>query len=310
MTKQSIFSPKSWLAFELNVLRRLEFKTAAIPFTGNPALGVYLKRSDVRVLSNDLLRSSWTKALASIQNNSESLSEENVAAILNDAYVPRHKLRNPSLRKWFGETDAWWFDNIRQNIDKLESPFAFAIAATLAMSVGDYVLSFSDETGELRQPLSSVYRRLWLSTPPIVNNGQNNSCQNKTAEDFIAETYADLMFLRLPAADGGARIAVADRAVWREEWLRGGDTFWSDFETARNGKLGGPVATKSQYLTILGHALRTASHIKNWAIAHVEGGMISTQEIVDVISEIRKVETIYSKDFSELTGAKTVIITA
>src|SRR5687768_9892228 len=147
--------PQSWLAFELNILRRLDFRSATLPFTGDPTLGSYLKRRDVRVLANDLLQSTWTKAVATIQNNGEKLSDADVNTVLEDVYIPRHKLTNTALRSWFSETDSWWFDNVRQNLDKLESPFAFAIGASVAMAVGDYVLSFTEETHELRQPLSN-----------------------------------------------------------------------------------------------------------------------------------------------------------
>jgi len=310
MIGHSITTPKSWLAFELNILRRLEFKSAALPFAGNPVLGMYLKRRDVRVLSNDLLQSAWTKSVAAIQNNGDKLSGDDVNIVLEDVYVPRHKLQNPSLRTWFNETDSWWFDNVRQNIDTLRSPFGSAIAASIAMSVGDYVLSFSAETLELRQPLSNVFRRLWSVLPSPVNNGQNNISQNKTANEFIAETFTDLMFLRLPTAGGGGRTGHPDKSVWREEWLRSGDDFWGEFEASRSGKLGAPVHTTSQYLRLLEETLRTASHIKTWAIAHVEGGMVSTQDIVEVIGRIRRVDTIFTKDFSELTGTRAVIITA
>ena len=303
-------SPTSWLAFELNILRRLDFKSVALPFTNDPTLGTYLKRRDVRVLANDLLQSSWTKAVASIQNNSERLSDDDVNNILEDVYVPRHKLHNPALRNWFTETDSWWFDNIRQNLDKLQSPFAFAVGASLVMQVGDYVMSFTPDTLELRQPLSTVYRRLWTIQPDPVNNGQNNSCQNKSPNEFIAESFTDLMFLRLPASAAGSTRGFSDKILWREEWLRGGDDFWPDVENARNGRLGMPVETKSQYLRLLEETLRTASHIKNWAIAHVERGFISTQDLVEVIGRIRRVDTIFTKDFSELTGTKAVIITA
>ena len=303
-------TPTNWLGFELNVLRRLDFKSVALPFTGEPTLGAYLKRRDVRVLANDLLQSSWTKAVASIQNNSEKLSDDDVNNVLEDVYVPRHKLNNPALRTWFNETDSWWFDNVRRNLDRLNSPFSFAIAASLAMSVGDYVMSFTPETLELRQPLSTVYRRLWTILPDPVNNGQNNTCQNKGPNDFIAESFADLMFLRLPASGAGTMRGFADRVLWREEWLRGGDDFWNDVEQTRTGKLGMRVETKSQYLRLVEETLRTASHIKTWAVAHVESGFISTQDLVEVIGRIRRVETIYTKDFSELTGTKAVVITA
>ena len=197
--------PASWLAFDLNILRRLDFKSVAMPFTNDPAIGLYLKRRRARVLANDLLQSAWTRAVAEIQNNGEKLSDDDINLVLEDVYIPRHRLNNAALRNWFSETDSWWFDNVRQNVDRLDSPFKVAIAAYLAMAVGDYVLSFTDDTLEFRQPLSTVYRRLWTIFPEPVNNGQNNNCQNKTPDEFIAESYTDLMFLRLPSAGAVGR---------------------------------------------------------------------------------------------------------
>ena len=106
-------TPRGWLAFEQNVLARMDFKSAILPFTSDPALGVFLKRRGVRVSANDLMQSAWTRAVAAIQNSSERLSDDDVNAVLEDVYVPGHKLRNPALRGWFTETDSWWFDNVR-----------------------------------------------------------------------------------------------------------------------------------------------------------------------------------------------------
>ena len=303
-------TPKSWLAFDLNVMRRLTFGSIAIPFTDQSALPAYLKRWSVRVAANDPLQSAWAKAFARVANSREQLSADDVNIVLDEAYVPRYRLQNPALTSWFTETDSWWFDNIRQNIDRLPSPVSRAIASAIAMDAGEYVLSFTDETRELRQPLSNVYRRLWSVQPEPYDNGQNNTCQNKSADDFIAETPADLMFLRLPSAHAQSTRMRLGRAAWREEWLRGGSDFWNDLESNARGKLGAPTETKSQYLHLLEETLRRASHIKGWAIAHVETGFIQTQDIVESIGRIRRVETVYTKDFSELTGTKAVIITA
>ena len=311
MLNKSAAAPKSWLAFELNVLRRLKFASAALPFTSEPNLGAYLKRWNARVSANDLTQSAWAKAIAAIQNNTEKLSEDDVNLVLEDAYVPRYRLQNESLKNWFNETDAWWFDNVRNNIENLASPVAHAIALSIAMSVGDYVLSFTEENRELRQPLSAVFRRLWSVLPEPFNNNQTNACQNRTAYEFIAESReADLMFLRLPQAHKKSLREFLDWTAWREEWLRGGDGFWNDLEAAQGGRLGSLVETKYQYLRHLEEILQTAAHISVWAIAHVEDGFISTQEITDVIARIRRVDTIFTKDFSELTGMKAVIITA
>jgi hypothetical protein len=304
-------SPKGWLAFELNVLRRLKFSSAAFPFTHTPALGSYLKRWDIRVQANDPLQSTWTRANAFIPNNGEKLTADDVNVILEDAYVPRYKLQNPALRNWFTETDSWWFDNVRQNLEKLQTPVLRALAASLAMATGDYVHSFTEDTRELRQPLSNVFRRLWTLQPEPYNNGRNNSCQNRPVNEFLAEcTGADLMFLRLPEPHSQHLRASLGPAAWREEWLRGGDDFWETAETEQSGRLGMPTETKSQYLRLFEETLRTASHIGTFALAHVESGSITTQDLVETIGKVRRVEAIYSKDFSELTGTKSVIITA
>jgi len=310
MLVKQINTPKSWLAFELNVLRRLKFDSVILPFTTEPHLGAYLKRWNARVSANDSMQSAWTKAVAAIENNREKLSDDEINVILEDAYVPHYRLQNAALRRWFNETDAWWFDNVRQNIEKLHSPVAKAIASSLAMSVGDYVLSFTEETSEFRQPLSTVYKRLRGILPEPFDNNQTNACQNKPANEFIAENRSDLMFLRLPPARNQIRANRFGAAAWREEWIRGGDNFWNDWERSNADRLGVLVETKSQYLRLLEETLRTASHIPTWAVAHVEDGFVATQDVVETVGHVRRVDTIFTKDFSELTGTKAVVITA
>lgn len=312
MLNQKINPPNGWLAFELNVLRRLKFSSVAIPFTSEPNLGVYLKRWNTRVSANDALQSAHVKAVAAIRNNSETLTDEDVNTILEDAYVPRYRLQNQSLRNWFNESDAWWFDNVRQNIERLSSPLTKAVALQITMQTGDYLLSFAGENLELRQPLSNVFRRLRSVLPAIVNNGQNNVCRNQNADDFLAdaENRADLMFLRLPKARQSPLRESLGKTAWREEFVRGADDFWGEIERAQSNRLGNLIETKSQYLHLLEETLRRASNIGTWAVAHVEDGFISTQDIVEAVGHVRRVDTIYTKDFSELTGAKAVIITA
>jgi hypothetical protein len=98
--------------------------------------------------------------------------------------------------------------------------------------------------------------------------------------------------------------------AWREEWLRGEDGFWDEFEKARSGRLGMSVVTKQQYLRFVEDLLQVALHLPAWAIAHVENGFVPASDLVETVNRVRKVETIYSKDFSELTGLRATIITA
>lgn len=301
-----------WLAFELGVLRRLTFASVALPFTGEPDIGVQLKRWRVRVAANDPMIWSHIKATALVENNYEQLNNEDLTMLLDDAYVPRDKLDNASLLKWFNEIDAWWFDNLRFNAERLE-PFKRALALTAGMLVGDYVLSFDESTRDLREPfsLSKAFRMLVETLPPSFDNSMRNRSTHQDVRDFIAERHhTDLLFLRLPAPVTQTTVSKEPLPNWREEWLRGGDEFWLDFERERVAKLGSRVQSKQQYLGLVEDLLRTASHIPKWAIAHTENGFISNDELVDSISKVRKVDAIYSKDFSDLLGVRASLILA
>src|ERR1051326_9602700 len=176
-------SAVSWLGFELNVLRRLKFHSVALPLAGEPQLGHYLKRWQARVSANDPAHWSWIKSQAFIENNSETLTEEDVGLLLDDAYAPRKSFRNPALLTWFNETDAWWFDNVRSNADRLSSPYKRALALAVGMSVGDYVFSFNLDTRDMRQPLSlsNVFRRLLKTLPSPINNQPRTPSSQKSA---------------------------------------------------------------------------------------------------------------------------------
>jgi hypothetical protein len=310
MPDYSDSTPRGWLAFELSVLRRLRFRSLVNPFAGEPDLETHVKRWGVRVSANDAARWSWIKSIARVENNTERLTEDDLETLLEDVYVPRYKLRNPALRRWFTETDAWWFDNLRDNADRLEGEIKQSLALNLGMLTGDYALSFDDETRELRQPLSRVLRRLHETQAPPFDNGQRNTSRNKDARQFIAEQQGDLLFLRVPApARNGGALSREGLSAWREEWVRGGAEFWGEFEAARAGRLGGRVETKGQHLRLVEELLEAAAHLKTWAIAHTEGGYTTTEELVETIRRVRRVETIYTKDFSELLGARATIIT-
>src|SRR6267142_3457656 len=301
-----------WLAFELGVLRHLKFSSVALPFTGEPEICVHLKRWKVRVAANDPMMWSYTKAFALVENHQDRLDEEDLDILLDEAYVPRDKLDNPALLKWFNETDAWWLDNVRFSAERLE-PFKRALALTAGMMVGDYVLSFNKQTCELREPfsLSKVFRVMLDGLPHLYDNSLRNKSTNQDVRAFVAERHqSDLLFLRLPVPVTQTSTAKEPTVTWREEWLRGGDDFWVDFETQRGAKLGSRVQSKQQYLGFVEDLLRIAAHIPAWAIAHTDNGFISTDELVESVSKVRKVDAIYAKDFSDLLGVRASMLVA
>jgi hypothetical protein len=314
MHTQNSFSAAgmSWLGFELSVLRNLKFRSAALALSGEPKLGHYLKRWDVCVAANDPAQWAWTKSQAFIENNTEVLTDEEVELVLADAYVPANYFRNPALLSWFNETDAWWFDNVRANVEKLESPIKRALALTLGMAVGDYVFSFNLETRDLRQPLSltNVFRRLWQTLPAPVDNRQRNPSTSLPVRTFVAGTFdTDLLFLRLPHPPRAADSRQSRVLSWREEWLREAKAA-RETSSLSSGRSSAPVETKEQYLNLVEDLLHIAGHLPRWAIAGISDGFVATDELIETVADARKIDAVYTKDYSELLGLKAVIITA
>jgi len=273
---------------------------------------VHLKNWKVRVAANDPMMWSYTKAFALVENNREQLDEDDLNILLDDAYVPRERLENAALLKWFNETDAWWFDNLRFNAERLE-PYKRALALTAGMMTGDYALSFNEQTRNLRQPFSlpDVFGRMLACLPKPHDNTMRNKSSNQDVRNFVAERHhTDLLFLRLPLPVTQTTTARDPIVTWREEWLRGSDDFWLELERERGARLGSRVQSKQQYLGFVEDLLRTASHIPAWAIAHTENGFISNEELVEKIGRVRRVSSVYSKDFSDMLGVRASVIVA
>ena len=152
---------------------------------------------------------------------------------------------------------------MRANAEQLHSPYKRALALALGMAVGDYVFSFNLETRDLRQPLSltNVFRRLWRTLPPPVDNRHENKCTNAAGAKFSRRTFdTDLLFLRLPHPPRATDSRNARVLSWREEWLRQSRAS-RDNGHFGTGRLAAPVETKEQYLRLVEDLLHIAAHV-------------------------------------------------
>lgn len=310
------FTCNQWLAFELSVLRRLQFRSVALPWMGAPACAAQLKRWGVRVHVNGEREREYVSAIAHVENNTVRLTHDDIATLTADAYVPGHTLRFPELRASFNEPEAWWFDNLRPRIAQLPSRTHRAIALDLCLRTADYALSFDDTTRHLRQSLTAVLHRLWHETPPPFDNGQPNSAQMSNVSRFLADQHVDLALIRLPRIASFLRAKNETLEAWRDVWLRGetADDENTHAHTATrnstpNANRPSPMLSKTQYLRFVEDLLARSAHLRQWAIMHAADGFVSTEELVEIIRRVRGVKTVYTKDLSEWTGVRASIIT-
>ncbi|MEK6302448.1 MAG: HD domain-containing phosphohydrolase [Acidobacteriota bacterium] len=288
----SRYNAKRLLGFEASVLSQIEFRSIAMPFSGSAELALYLKTWGKLILAND--QRAWAAAVAHARVQARvPLAEDHIARVLDDVYVPGARLNNAGLRHWFGETDAWWMDNLRRNIESLEDEALRAQALAIGIQAGDFALSFDDETRDLRMPLTTAYWR--LAGRAIMGPATNPHSQsfNLPAEEFIKQSRADLLYVSLPASQSESGGAEA-RSDWREAWVRGTDE-------SRTNALAA-VQSRQSYLAAIDRLLRLGSPVKTWAVGCQETGLTSAQDIVEIIKEYRPVRATYSKDLTEVAG--------
>jgi len=289
--RASSCNKKTLLGFQASVLRQIEFRSISIPFWNDARLDLYLKTWAKVIFANDPRAWASTVARARVEAG-VPITEEVIAHVLHDVYVPGARLANPDLRRWFSETDAWWMDNLRRNIDGLEDQLARAQAMTLGLQTGDYALSFDDETRELRRPLTTVFWRLAGRAMAGPASQPSNRSFCLPVEEFIKQSRADVLFLSLPSGhtdSGGAEA----RGDWRESWVSGAAA--EKNQTAAS-------QSKQSHLNSIERLLRLASNYRTWAIEYQEPGLASAQDLLELIKEYRPVRASYSKDVTEVAG--------
>ena len=301
MVKIDNYSSRSWVAFETSVLAQQNFDSVAIPFSGSAKLDWHLKIWNKRVWSNDICQWAWQVARARVENNREQLCDYDLGIILNDAEAERGPLNNASLRRWFGEQDARWLDNVRSNIAGLGSDAQKALALLAGVLTGEYILSFDAATAPLRRPLAEIYTEQIAYVNRIVDNQVMNRAANFEALEFIIRTKADLLYANLPRPGALVDFLQSPRC-WREAWVRGHDDYQEALLPALKGSFGGNVMSKERYLKLLAELLERAKHLPAWAIGFQQGHPASLTEMVNEVKRQRPVKATYAKDMSDIIG--------
>jgi hypothetical protein len=292
----SRYNRKSLLGFEASVLRQIDFRSIAIALCGLARLDWYLKAWGKLIMSNDPRAWAAASSRAMIEAK-EQLGEDLISGLLADLYVPGPRLANPAIRRWFGETDAWWMDNLRRNIDRIEDPLLRAQAISLGIQTGDYALSFNDETRDIKRPLTTVFWRLAGRATLGPAGHPHNRSYNQPLEEFIRSSRADLLYLNLPPSH--AEISGSEaRNEWREVWVKGTDAPVTDDVQ----RLMAAPQSKHSYLTLVDRLLRAGAHVKTWAIHYQDVGLASAHDISELIKDHRPVRATYCKDLTEVAG--------
>jgi hypothetical protein len=283
----------SLLGFQISVLRQIDFRCVAVPFCGWGELVRYVAALGKQVLSND--PRPWAALAGRAAIESEGLNDEQIFRVLQDTYIPGTGMSNPVLRRWFGEADAWWLDNLRRKA--MDDPGLQDQTLLLGLRSGDYAQSFDETTRELKRPLTVIFRELAANTPARRVAHPYNRAYSQPVEQFLRDARADLMYLNLPAGQARFEGQLA-RSSWRDTWVIGYvPEITDDFS-----RLAILPQSKKAYLEMVDRILVTASRIRKWAVECRDIGLASARDISDLLKTHRPIQATYSKDLTEIPG--------
>lgn len=104
------------------ILRDLEFKTAADPFVGSGCVAYLMKAMGKRVVASDFLNFPTVVAAATIENNTYRLDELDVKFLLAPCPDGHHFIEQTFDGIFFTREDLRFLDLVSANIEKLELP--------------------------------------------------------------------------------------------------------------------------------------------------------------------------------------------
>jgi adenine-specific DNA-methyltransferase len=113
-----------------DAIKNLNFHTALDAFGGTGSVAYMLKQKDKQVTYNDILKFNWYVGLALIENNEMSLSDKDVAFLLQK----HREVKYPTFvydtfkDTYFTDEENQWLDNVVTNISLLDDVYKKAIA--------------------------------------------------------------------------------------------------------------------------------------------------------------------------------------
>lgn len=287
------------MAFEIAVLRELDFRTIALPFGGDGRLGWRLKMLGRQVHTNDFRQAETCQAIALVENNGFILGAAQIDAILcaaENAAENENAPLNPGLLSRFSPTEARWFEGFRLAVLENEDRMTQALAMTLGLRLGDYWLSFDDESKPLRPSIEDAAVELSTRSNLAVDNHRSNTAACLDPRQFVVQAQADLLYAALPAF---APLDATRPESWREIWASGEPDVWTSLAKRQQGTFGGCFLSKSDYKTAVKAFFRRVRHFGKWAIALSDHHPIKPEELVECLSDLRPQVKTYSKDVSE-----------
>jgi DNA adenine methylase len=233
-------SKRALLPFILERARGLRFRTVLDAFSGSACVSYAFKKMGRTVHANDLLHFSFHTARAAIENNGTQLDECDLRRLLRPNRRSQSFIQVTFRDLYFPQDDNLFLDNLRANIEELESPLkkslALAAACRAAMKKRPRgIFTFTGKKGwDGRRDLRLSMKEQFLLAVESFNravfsNGHRNKAFRSDVFEIESDGY-DLVYIDSPYI---SRYSDCDYTR-RYHFLEGLCTYWNGVELMPN----------------------------------------------------------------------------
>jgi len=283
-------------------------KSVLDTFSGSAVVGYMYKTKGLRVLANDRLRYCYHIARAIIENNSVTLSDEEIEALLKSNAKAGDFVQETFRGKFFQSGVHGIIDNIRTNIDYLQGYkkdiALFALAKTCVSGAGSYghFASTSKGNGERRADMPKEFTERFRKNIARINalvfdNGKENKAFNKDVIEILPEVDVDLAYFDPPYA---TEFSTTNYET-SYHFVEGLMTYWKGLEIDESSRVkkfhsDHRTVTESNAEEFFDGFLSAAKGIKYWIISYRDHAYPNEAKMKTLIEKHGRASRMTSKD--------------
>jgi DNA adenine methylase len=229
-------SKRAILPFIAECTRGLRFRTVLDAFSGSACVSYAFKQMGGTVHTNDLLHFSFHTARATIENSGTQLGERDLRRLLRRNTRSQTFIQDTFHDLYFSSDDDAFLDNLRANIEEIDSPLkkslALAAACRAAMKKRPRgIFTFTGRKGwDGRRDLKLSMREQFLQAAESLNravfsNGRRNKAFRSDVFEIESQNY-DLVYIDTPYVSPYSDCDYTRRY----HFLEGLCTYWNGME--------------------------------------------------------------------------------